>query len=813
MANSKEDLAIVVRAGTDQLASDLGRAAGMLRAFGKQIDRDSPKSLMADDTKSLGMLKRVTNAASEAKSRITGAASSMAGFAAKVAITGGTLVALEAGLSGIGSAFDQIKSSVKMAADVEQTTIAFEVMIGSVEKTAAVMGELRRFAAESPFSSKEVTAGARQLLAYGVAANDLIPTLNILGTISAGAKTPLSDEIRRWGTNKVQGHLMQQDVNQYTNAGVKVIPGIAKSLNVEQSQLRKYTEEGRLDVNALSDSLEGLARNEFAGLLDRQAKSLTGSWEQLTDAFDRAKLKLGQVIAQEAGLKGAARDLESFAGQLERAIDGDRFRGGIRLIGDLVKGGGQLAYEFGRAANAIAEINLDGLAKTSPEIAKLAENVKSVVGGLQNFKFDKRATAEFGIGLFKAIALPLADAADYVNVEGKAFKDGFDKNFLEPIREFKQLLDKIQTRGWGNILIDQMPEHFKEIRDRNQERFKSEDYLKGEGIEPPGGESKWLTNKAADVVRASKDLAFFNPPRADEPLDQVRARFAHLEDSINKGKWVAENFGFKQYQPHLDALRMQRGEFLRPFSEDPGRDFEGLRAQFNEGKVPARRPDWKDIAPPTPPPPAEKTRRQAMEDRIAAFESSFFQSFDTQQIRDGFGKLFESIRKTEAATVAGLSPLAAAGALGPLSGITSGLGDIAAAKNSPRLPRDNSIPQRLMDLANKLNPAHDLEEKLTDLDKARGLGLINKDQFDKGRSEVVRDVADKMGLGETHLAGAAMVGSSEDAKLIAQFLSGGGRETTDQLLMDIRELLRAARRDVPAAIAEAASAVAISITP
>jgi hypothetical protein len=94
-------------------------------------------------------------------------------------------------------------------------------------------------------------------------------------------------------------------------------------------------------------------------------------------------------------------------------------------------------------------------------------------------------------------------------------------------------------------------------------------------------------------------------------------------------------------------------------------------------------------------------------------------------------------------------------------------------------------------LNEQFNPASGLKERLADLDKLRELGPakggIGPDVFAKARDNAVRDVAERLGLGgETRLPGAALVGSTEDARLIQQFRAAGPGQTTEDLLRQIR---------------------------
>ncbi len=100
-------------------------------------------------------------------------------------------VAAAFGLSNvIGMVANKFKSlitdSFQLAAGLEQAKIAFTTMLGSAEKSDAMLKELKAFADKTPFEFLELQDAAKRMMAYGFAAKDVIPTLEAVGN-AAGA--------------------------------------------------------------------------------------------------------------------------------------------------------------------------------------------------------------------------------------------------------------------------------------------------------------------------------------------------------------------------------------------------------------------------------------------------------------------------------------------------------------------------------------------------------------------------------------------------------------------------------------------------
>jgi len=93
-------------------------------------------------------------------------------------------------LRGVKAAFNlatgAAKGFVEQAAEFEQADIAFTTILGSAELAQDKLEELFQFAAKTPFTIPGIQASAKQLLAVGITADDLIPTLKSLGDNSVG---------------------------------------------------------------------------------------------------------------------------------------------------------------------------------------------------------------------------------------------------------------------------------------------------------------------------------------------------------------------------------------------------------------------------------------------------------------------------------------------------------------------------------------------------------------------------------------------------------------------------------------------------
>ena len=191
-------------------------------------------------------------------------------------------------LMGLGMAFS-MKGLVSEVANVrgqfQQLEVAFNTMLGSADKADALMAQLVRTAAITPFDLEGVAQGAKQLLAYGMEAENVNETLIRLGDIAAGLSMPLNDLVYLYGTTMAQGRLYTQDLNQFTGRGIPMIEELAKVFGVAESKVKDLVEAGKVGFPEVQKVIENLTGegSKFGGLMEEQSKTVTGQIRNIED--------------------------------------------------------------------------------------------------------------------------------------------------------------------------------------------------------------------------------------------------------------------------------------------------------------------------------------------------------------------------------------------------------------------------------------------------------------------------------------------------------------------------------------------------
>ena len=202
-------------------------------------------------------------------------------------------------VAGMGVAFSAQQFIGKMAmvrGEFQQLEVAFETMLGSTEKASALMAQITNTAAVTPFGLQDVANGAKQLLAYGVASEEVNDTLVRLGDIAAGLSIPLNDLVYLYGTTMTQGRMFTQDLRQFQGRGIPLADELAKQFGVTKDAVGELVTAGKVGFKEMQQAIISMTSEggKFGGLTEAQSKTITGQISNIEDAIDQMFNELGK---------------------------------------------------------------------------------------------------------------------------------------------------------------------------------------------------------------------------------------------------------------------------------------------------------------------------------------------------------------------------------------------------------------------------------------------------------------------------------------------------------------------------------------
>nr|DAU70539.1 MAG TPA: tail tape measure protein [Herelleviridae sp.] len=193
-----------------------------------------------------------------------------------------------------------VNQMMQVRGQFQQTEMAFKTMLQSEEKADALMKQLISTAAVTPFGVEDVTEGAKQLLAFNVAAEDVNKTLIGLGDVAAGVGLNLKDLVMLYGTTIAKGKMDTMDLYQFLNRGIPIADEIAKVMGLDVTnaikEVQKQIKAGKVTSDIFIQAMQSMTAegSKFGGLMEAQSKTITGQISNIEDAIEQMFNDLGK---------------------------------------------------------------------------------------------------------------------------------------------------------------------------------------------------------------------------------------------------------------------------------------------------------------------------------------------------------------------------------------------------------------------------------------------------------------------------------------------------------------------------------------
>lgn len=137
----------------------------------------------------------------------------------------------------VGASTQFVKQIYDIRSQYELLERSIGILIDNMQKGSQIFAELNSMAIKSPFTTMELGAAAKQLVAYDVAAEDVVDTTKRLADMAAAVGIPIERLTYALGQIKSYGYLNARDARMFANAGIPLVRELAE----------RYTElEGRL---------------------------------------------------------------------------------------------------------------------------------------------------------------------------------------------------------------------------------------------------------------------------------------------------------------------------------------------------------------------------------------------------------------------------------------------------------------------------------------------------------------------------------------------------------------------------------------
>ncbi|MGP9723659.1 tape measure protein [Corynebacterium sp. AOP40-9SA-29] len=281
------------------------------------------------------------------------------------------------GVQGIG---DTISAGFDKVTAIEDTTASLGILMGSAEDATGLMDELTESNMKTPYSFDAWSEAGKNLVAFGVEADDVTDTVMALGEAAAASgkgESALSSMGDAWGKAAASGKISMDLINSLSQGGVNGLTILANEFDVTTGEMQKMISSGTVPMEEAFDALttgimegsDGVAGSTSAmtGVMDEMSQTTSGQLGLLKMSFvnlagDIMKLAMPaikSIASAGSNLIGVIRGLISDFVEGEGVMGG--FRAALDFIAPVMK---PLAAAIGAAAGALGLLKLGMMAHT-----------------------------------------------------------------------------------------------------------------------------------------------------------------------------------------------------------------------------------------------------------------------------------------------------------------------------------------------------------------------------------------------------------------------------------------------------------------
>ena len=296
------------------------------------------------------------NALNEIKGEVGKTKESVQGLAGQFVAS---FAAIGAAIAAVKGAFATLGGISAEAARMEQTGLAFKVMMGDAAAAAEYVDKLRKYAAETPFEFGDISDAGKTLLSMGTAADKSIEVIRKLGDIASVSGKPLKELAFLYA--KVQNSGLSNEVAESLEMqGVPIRKLIAEMKGISFEDVFKGISKRQFNLDDLDAALDKLTGP--GGLLENmtklQSQTFSGALSTLTDGFSALAVEMGTPI--NAAILPVLGELTAYVDSLTPTVQqfaqtlATVFEGAVAVITPIVSGIGELVSILGGAETVIA---------------------------------------------------------------------------------------------------------------------------------------------------------------------------------------------------------------------------------------------------------------------------------------------------------------------------------------------------------------------------------------------------------------------------------------------------------------------------
>lgn len=185
-----------------------------------------------------------------------------------------------------------------LGSQAEQTSVAFNTLVGNEEKAAKVLQDINNLAAKTSYSNLDLVDNAKMMLSFGVEADKVNGYLKQLGDIASGDKNKLSGLSLVLGQVASANKLSGQDNLQFINQGFNPLKELQKMTGKTYAELQDMMSKGQIGFDAVAAAIRHATGEEgaFYQMSEKQSQTFSGKLSTLVGNIQMKAAELFQYI-------------------------------------------------------------------------------------------------------------------------------------------------------------------------------------------------------------------------------------------------------------------------------------------------------------------------------------------------------------------------------------------------------------------------------------------------------------------------------------------------------------------------------------
>jgi tape measure domain-containing protein len=262
-------------------------------------DRTVKAILKADVTQFVAGMRQ---AEASAKTFTKNATNSATKNSAAWTTVGTGMMAAGAAITGVGIA--AAKTGIAYNTLQQTSRAALKTLLGSAQAANAQMDKLDAFARTSPFAKQVFITAQQQLIGFGMAAKDVIPTLDAIQNAVAavgGSNDDIAQLTRIIAQVGATGKITAEDLNEFGQRGVDAATLIGSQMGKTGAQIREEITKGTLGADDAVKALVAGMDQRFAGSAANVKATFAGATDRVKAAWRDLS---GELMAPMVGPNG-----------------------------------------------------------------------------------------------------------------------------------------------------------------------------------------------------------------------------------------------------------------------------------------------------------------------------------------------------------------------------------------------------------------------------------------------------------------------------------------------------------------------------